>query len=249
MLSDKPVPGSGCRTVKTGRNTEEYHVIGGDVAGLCAAFVAKERGHEVTLYEAGEKLGGNMRLAAYPPGKGDITNMIRSYIHRCQKDGVEIKLNHEVTADFIKEENPDSVILATGSRTLVLPIEGIDHPSIIYGSDLLEGKRAAGKKVLVVGGGMVGCETAAFLGEQNHEVTVIEFRDIVGADVIHEHRVYLMKDFEEYGIGQITGAKVCRFFEDGVEYETADGEHHEAGATIPLYFPWVTEIIILLKNR
>ncbi len=54
---------------------------------------------------------------------------------------------------------------------------------------------------------MVGCETAAFLGEQNHEVTVIEFRDTVGADVIHEHRVYLMKDFEEYGIGQITGAK------------------------------------------
>ena len=168
------------------------------------------------------------RLAAYPPGKGDITNMICSYIQRCQKDGVEIKLNHEVTADFIKEENPDSVILATGARTLVLPIEGIDYPSIIYGSDLLEGKRAAGKKVLVVGGGMAGCETAAFLGEQNHEVTVIEFRDTVGADVIHEHRVYLMKVFEEYGIGQITGAKVCRFFEDGVEYETADGEHHEA---------------------
>lgn len=161
-----------------------------------------------------------MRLAAYPPGKGDITNMICSYIQRCQKDGVEIKLNHEVTAAFIKEENPDSVILATGARTLILPIEGIDYPSIIYGSDLLEGKRAAGKKVLVVGGGMVGCETAAFLGEQNHEVTVIEFRDTVGADVIHEHRVYLMKDFEEYGIGQITGAKVCRFFEDG--------EHHEA---------------------
>ena len=188
----------------------------------------KERGQEVTLYEAGSKLGGNMRLAAYPPGKGDITNMIRSYIHRCQKDGVEIKLNHEVTADFIKGENPDSVIIATGSKTLVLPIEGIDNPSIIYGSDLLEGKRAAGKKVLVVGGGMVGCETAAFLGEQNHDVTVIEFRDTVGADVIHEHRVYLMKVFEEYGIGQITGAKVCRFFEDGVEYETADGEHHEA---------------------
>ena len=69
-------------------------VIGGGVAGLCAAFVAKERGHVVTLYEAGEKLGGNMRLVAYPPGKGDITNRIRSYIHRCQKDGVEIKLNH-----------------------------------------------------------------------------------------------------------------------------------------------------------
>ena len=223
-----PFLGHDAEPLKQAETPKKIMVIGGGVAGLCAAFVAKERGHEVTLYEAGEKLGGNMRLAAYPPGKGDITNMIRSYIQRCQKDGVEIKLNHEVTADFIKEENPDSVILATGSRTLVLPIEGIDHPSIIYGSDLLEGKRAAGKKVLVVGGGMVGCETAAFLGEQNHEVTVIEFRDTVGADVIHEHRVYLMKDFEEYGIGQITGAKVCRFFEDGVEYETADGEHHEA---------------------
>ena len=95
-----------------------------------------------------------MRLAAYPPGKGDITNMIRSYIHRCQKDGVEIKLNHEVTADFIKEENPDSVILATGSRTLVLPIEGIDHPSIIYGSDLLEGKRAVEEGLIDEVGGI-----------------------------------------------------------------------------------------------
>ena len=223
-----PVLGREVEGLTKAEKAKKVYVIGGGVAGMCAAFTAKRRGHDVTLFEATDKLGGNMRLAAYPPGKGDITNMIRSYIHRCQKDGVEIKLNHEVTADFIKEENPDSVILATGSRTLVLPIEGIDHPSIIYGSDLLEGKRAAGKKVLVVGGGMVGCETAAFLGEQNHEVTVIEFRDTVGADVIHEHRVYLMKDFEEYGIGQITGAKVCRFFEDGVEYETADGEHHEA---------------------
>ena len=119
-------------------------VIGGGVAGLSAAFIAKERGHEVTLYEAGDVLGGNMRLAAYPPGKGDITNMIRSYIHRCQKDGVKIVMNCEVTPELIKEEKPDSVIIATGSKTLILPIEGIDNPAIIHGSDLLDGKRAAG---------------------------------------------------------------------------------------------------------
>ena len=86
----------------------------------------------------------------------------------------------------------------------------------------------AGKKVLVVGAGMVGCETAAFLGEQNHDVKVIEFRDTVGADVIHEHRVYLMKDFEDYKIKEITGAKVSKFYEDGVEYETADGQRYES---------------------
>ena len=222
-----PYLGHESEPIAPAEHAEKIMVIGGGVAGLCAAFIAKEKGHDVTLYEAGSVLGGNMRLAAYPPGKGDITNMIRSYIHRCEKDGVKIVMNCEVTAELIEQEKPDSVILATGSKTLILPIEGIDNPAIIHGSDLLEGKRAAGKKVLVVGGGMVGCETAAFLGEQEHDVTVIEFRDTVGADVIHEHRVYLMKDFEDYSIKEITGAKVCKFYEDGVEYETADGTHHE----------------------
>ena len=222
-----PVLGHEAAPIVHTENPKKVMVIGGGVAGLCAAFLAKEKGHEVTVYEASGKLGGNMRLAAYPPGKGDITGMIRSYIHRCEKDGVKIVMNCEVIPELIKAEKPDSVIIATGSKTLILPIEGIDLPEIIHGSELLDGKRAAGKKVLVVGGGMVGCETAAFLGEQEHDVTVIEFRDTVGADVIHEHRVYLMKDFEDYGIKQITGAKVCRFFADGVEYETADGVRHE----------------------
>lgn len=208
--------------------TKKVMVIGGGVAGMCAAFVAAERGHDVSLYESTDKLGGNMRLAAYPPGKGDITNMIRSYIVRCEKAGVKIHMNTTVDTEMVKAENPDAVIVSTGSKTLILPIEGIDNPAIIHGSDLLEGKRAAGKKVLVVGGGMVGCETAAFLGEQEHDVTVIEFRDTVGADVIHEHRVFLMEDFKNYGIKEITSAKVCKFFDDGVEYESPDGTRHEA---------------------
>ena len=222
-----PCLGHECEGIKKAEVTKKVMVIGGGVGGLCAAFIAAERGHDVTLYEASDVLGGNMRLAAFPPGKGDITNMVRAYIHRCEKDGVKIVMNKEVTIDFIKGENPDAVIVATGSKTLVLPIEGIDNEAIIYGSDILDGKRMPGKKVLIVGGGMVGCEIASFLGEQEHDVTVIEFRDQVGADVIKEHKLYLMKDFEEYKIGQITGAKVCRFYEDGVEYETADGEKHE----------------------
>lgn len=207
--------------------SKKVMVIGGGVAGMCAAFVAAERGHDVSLYESTDKLGGNMRLAAYPPGKGDITNMIRSYIVRCEKAGVKIHMNTTVDLEMVKAEKPDAVIVSTGSRALILPIEGIENPAIIHGSDLLDGKRAAGKKVLVVGGGMVGCETAAFLGEQQHDVTVIEYRDTVGADVIHEHRVFLMEDFKNYGIKEITGAKVCKFFDDGVEYESPDGSRHE----------------------
>lgn len=222
-----PFLGYEAEGLKKAEKSKKVMVIGGGVAGMCAAFIAAERGHDVSLYESTDRLGGNMRLAAYPPGKGDITNMIRSYIVRCEKAGVKIHKNTTVDLDFVKAEKPDAVIVSTGSRTLILPIEGIDNPAIIHGSDLLDGKRAAGKKVLVVGGGMVGCETAAFLGEQEHDVTVIEFRDTVGADVIHEHRVFLMEDFKNYDIKQITNAKVCKFYEDGVAYESPDGTMHE----------------------
>ena len=223
-----PFLGHESEQCKTAETSKKVMVIGGGVGGLCAAFVAAERGHSVTLYEAGHVLGGNMRLAAFPPGKGDITNMVRAYIHRCEKDGVRIVLGQEVTMELIRKENPDAVIVATGAKPLVLPIEGIDQPEILSGSAVLDGTCAPGKKVLVVGGGMVGCEIAALLGEQEHEVDVIELRGEIGADVIREHKIYLMKDFEQYRIGQITGAKVCRFYKDGVEYESADGTRQEA---------------------
>ena len=202
--------------------SKKVYVIGGGVAGMCAAYVAKERGHDVTLFEAGDKLGGNMRLAAYPPGKGDITNMIRSYIAKCEKAGVTIKMNTKVTADMIKADTPDALILATGSETLILPfIKGITNPEIVHGIDCLEGTRPVGHKVLVVGGGMVGAETAEFLAEQGHDVSVIEMRDEIGPDVIHEHRVFLMEGFEKYHIKKIVSAAVSEIFADGVSYKNA----------------------------
>ena len=222
-----PITGHESIPFEKAETPKKVMVIGGGVGGLCAAFLAKWRGHDVTVYEKSEKLGGNMRLAAYPPGKGDITNMIRSYITKCEKAGVKIVLNTEVTLDMIKAENPDAVIIATGAKNLMPNIPGIDNPDLVSGSDILEGNKAAGKKVLVVGGGMVGSETAAFLGEQQHEVSVIEFRDEIGADVIHEHKIFLMRDFDEYKIKGYTGAKVCQFYSDGVMYETADGTQHE----------------------
>lgn len=210
------------KPIQPAEKAKKVYVIGGGVAGMYAAYLAKKRGHEVTLFEATDKLGGNMRLAAFPPGKGDITNMIRSYIVKCEKAGVDIRLNTTVTVDMLKADKPDAVILATGSETLVLPfIKGIYSPEIVHGIDCLEGKRPVGHKVLVVGGGMVGAETAEFLAEQGHEVAVIEMRDAIGPDVIHEHRVFLMEDFEKYHIRQITSAAVQEILPDGVKYKNA----------------------------
>ena len=98
---------------------------------------------------------------------------------------------------------------------------------IVHGIDCLEGNRPVGHKVLVVGGGMVGAETAEFLAEQGHEVSVIEMRDAIGPDVIHEHRVFLMEAFEKYGIEQITSAAVSEIFPDGVSYKNAADKSDE----------------------
>ena len=183
---------------KPAQTKKNVMVIGGGPGGLYAAFTAAQRGHAVTLYEKGDILGGNMRLAAYPPGKGDITNMVRSYIAKCEEYGVKMVMHTEVTPAMVAEAKPDAVIVATGSNPLVLPIPGINDTGVIHAGDLLDGKASVGKKVLVVGGGMVGCEVADFLGELGHEVSVIELRDQLGPDVIPEHRKFLMKDFEAY---------------------------------------------------
>lgn len=155
---------------KPAQTKKNVMVIGGGPGGLYAAFTAAQRGHAVTLYEKGDILGGNMRLAAYPPGKGDITNMVRSYIAKCEEYGVKMVMHTEVTPAMVAEAKPDAVIVATGSNPLVLPIPGINDTGVIHAGDLLDGKASVGKKVLVVGGGMVGCEVADFLGELGHEV-------------------------------------------------------------------------------
>ncbi|HGS9867127.1 TPA: FAD-dependent oxidoreductase [Clostridioides difficile] len=213
--------------LKPAEISKEVLVVGGGVGGMLAAWVCAKRGHNVILVEKSEVLGGQMRLAAYPPGKGDITNLVRSYISKCNQYGVKICTNTEATVELIKEKSPDVVIIATGATPLVLPIPGINDSGLIHAVDLLDGKKSCGKKVLVVGGGMVGCEVAAFLGEQEHEVTVIELRKEVGADVISEHRKFLMNDFENYNIHTITGAKVSKFYDDGVDYLLTDGTEHD----------------------
>lgn len=209
--------------IDTAQPPRRIAVVGGGPAGMVAAFTAAERGHRVTLYEQGPSLGGNMLLASYPPGKGDIASMIRAYIVRCKKAGVDVQLNCKASIESLIAAKHDAVVVATGADPLVLPIEGINDPALLLGGDVLAGRQCPGARVLVVGGGMVGCEIADFLGELGHDVCIVEFRESMGADMISEHRKLIMKSFAEHDIRQVNNAKVCRFHPDGVEYETPDG--------------------------
>lgn len=168
-----------------------------------------------------------MRLAAFPPGKGDITTLIRSYLVLCNKYGVEIKLNSKVTEEVVINEKPDALVLATGAKPLVPPIPGIDKT--VHAIDVLAGKVACGKKILVVGGGLVGSETADYLGERNFDVTILEQKDKIAGDISGEHRIYMMENYQRNGVKMITDATVKSFVDSGVIYTKDNQEINLTG--------------------
>ena len=198
-------------------------VVGGGPGGLYAAWACAVRGHQVTLVEKSNELGGNFRIAAYPTGKGQLTEAIRSMIVKCRQAGVDLRCGVEADEMLLRSLAPDAIILATGSTPLILPIPGLSDCGYVTAQDMLDGKAPMGKCVLVVGGGMVGCEAAEYLAERGHQVAVIEMKDIIAADVTPENRRYMFQNFEENHVLLRPGAKVTQFYADGVDYALADG--------------------------
>ena len=198
-------------------------VVGGGPGGLYAAWACARRGHQVVLLEQGEQLGGTLRIASFPTGKGHISAAVRSMIVRCQQAGVEIRTGTRATPELLRQLAPDAAILATGSGPLIPPIPGLDSCGFVTAQDMLEGRAVVGAGVLVVGGGMIGCEAAEFLGERGHRVAVVEMREDIAADVRPEHRRCLLKNLRESQVLVRTGARVERFYPDGVDYVLADG--------------------------
>lgn len=198
-------------------------VVGGGPGGLYAAWACAVRGHQVTLVEKSNELGGNFRIAAYPTGKGQLTEAIRSMIVKCQQADVDLRCGVEADEMLLRSLAPDAIILATGSTPLILPIPGLSDCGYVTAQDMLDGKAQMGKNVLVVGGGMVGCEAAEYLAERGHQVTVIEMKDVIAADVTPENHRYMFENFEENHVLLRPGAKVTQFYADGVDYALVDG--------------------------
>lgn len=152
-------------------------IIGGGVAGMEASKILSQRGHEVTLFEKEPSLGGQLLLAAIPPNK-DRIEKYRNYLMReNRKIGVQTIMNTTVTVDFVKEINPDVVVIATGSTSVIPNIPGIKGNNVVPFEDVITGRAKTGSNIVIIGGGVTGCETAHYLVETGKRVTIVEMLD------------------------------------------------------------------------
>jgi 2-enoate reductase len=160
--------------LKPARETKKIIVVGGGVAGMEAARAAAIRGHNVTLYEKGDRLGGHVRTASVPSFKMDEARLLDWYRTELEELKVRINVGKEASVESLKKEKPDAAIIATGSRPVIPDVPGIGRENVTTAIDVLLGKKKAGKRVVIVGGGLIGCETALWLAQQGKQVTIVE---------------------------------------------------------------------------
>ncbi len=210
--------------IKPVEQARNVAVVGGGPAGMQAAVVAAQRGHRVTLFERDVKLGGQLNIAALPPFKGDIFPWINFLVNQVEKAGVKVKLNTDATAEIVAEGNPDAVVIATGGTPVMPGIPGIDKPNVVTAQDVLSGKAKAGQRVVIIGGGMVGCETGHYLVEQGKTVTIIEILKRMANDMFPMTRRRLMDALRGKDVTLLTRATCEGVREDSVHVTTAEGK-------------------------
>lgn len=183
-------------------------VIGGGPAGLEAARVAAVKGHKVTLLEKNAYLGGQLNIASVPPRKLEIRRTIEDLTQANQALGVQIKLAHDATLASVLALAPDAVIIAVGASSFIPPISGIDSATVCDAWQVLAGEQQVGGRVAIIGGGIVGCETAEYLAEQGCQVSIVDRLEQIGADIGATVLPSVLTTFKTYGVAQYPGLTV-----------------------------------------
>lgn len=200
-------------------------IIGAGPGGLYAAIAAAEAGHTVTVYEKENHAGGQFYFASIPPCKGEITDFIVWQTTQCKKLGVQIKYNTEATVEMIQAAKPDVVILATGSSPILPPIPGLkDNARMAFAKDILGGKVKPGQNCVIIGGGMVGAETAHFLAQMLKKVTILEMLDAIAADEPLAVNWHLIRSLEERKVKMLTSVNVLNVTDDAVIIKDKEGK-------------------------
>jgi len=193
-------------------------IIGGGPGGMEAARVAALRGHDVTLYEKNNRLGGALLLAAIPPGKDKWLWFVDYLKTQLQKLEVSVELNTEVEPDVVRGNMPDVVILATGARPCIPSIPGAEGEKVVNAWELLQDKVGiTGRNVLILGGGTVGCETGEFLAEQGKRVTIVEMLPRLADDMERLNRKGLLDRFAELNVNALVEKRVTAIYDEGAD--------------------------------
>jgi 2,4-dienoyl-CoA reductase (NADPH2) len=223
-------------------------VVGGGPAGMSAALSAHEKGHSVTLYERSSRLGGQLFLAAKPPGREEFAELAKDLSRQITLRGIAVRLNQEVDEAVIERERPDEVIVATGATPITPRIPGVERKNVVQAWDVLQNKAIAGRDVIIIGGGAVGVETALFLAEKGtlsgdavkfllvnkaedcedlyqfstrgtKKITVIEMLDAIGKDIGRSTRWCMMQDLARKGVETRTATRALEITDSGIKAE------------------------------
>jgi 2,4-dienoyl-CoA reductase (NADPH2) len=229
-------------------SSKKVMVVGGGPGGMSAALAAHARGHSVTLYEKSDRLGGQLFLAGAPPGREEFLELAKDMQTQLAVKGVPVVLNTSVDEKLIEKEKPDVVILATGAEPLTPPIPGLDQPNVVQAWDVLLNRVNTGKKIVVIGGGAVGVETAMFLAEKGtlsgdalkflmlnkaedmdtlyelatkgtKDVVLIEMVNKIGKDIGRSTRWGMLQDVSRLGITTDVETKALEITENSVKVE------------------------------
>lgn len=217
------------RSIQPAEQKKKVAVLGGGPAGLEAARVAALRGHDVTLFEKTTSLGGQLNIACVPPRKEEMRRAAQDLIHAVCNVGVHLCMGQTRTAEQLKEAGFEAVINAVGAHSAAPRIPGIDGVNVADAWKVLAGEQQVYGTVAVIGGGMVGCETAEYLAARGCKVSVIEMMDKIAAGESTTILPTLLENYKTYGVEQYPSHKVKEFRMDAVVCENKDG----AEVTIP----------------
>lgn len=200
-------------------------VIGGGPAGMEAALELKVRGHEVTLYEETECLGGQLNFADYAPFKAALAKYKAWLIRQVERSGINVRYRTRATRELLEQESYEAVLAAVGATPVIPPIPGVE--GAVLATQVFGAAAQLGEKVIIIGGGQVGCEAALYLAQQGKQVTILEMQERVLIDASPSYRSRLNRNMQGMNerITIITGAR-CDKIGPEVGYLDGEGVHH-----------------------
>ena len=214
----------GTRKITPAKSEKHLVIVGGGVAGMEAARVAVKKGHRVTLFEKNTSLGGQLELASIPPRKEEMRRFTRYLSHCMMQDGITLLLGEAATPEKILELKPDYVIVAAGADSAHFQIPGIDRACVCDAWDVLSQKTEVYGKTAVIGGGMVGCETAEYLAERGCKVSVIEMLDKIAAGESETILPTLKESYKRFGVSEYPSHKVEKIQDHQVLCKNKEGQ-------------------------